>query len=57
MKIDIQCINLSEEQVTVVGLDWYDGKNGYGQANATTLAICYENGRLQLMNNESDPSK
>lgn len=54
MRLDIQCNNESDEQVSIVGLDWYDGKHGYVYSDAPTLAICYENGRIQLMRNESD---
>lgn len=54
MRLDIQCNNESDELVSIVGLDWYDGKHGCLYTDAPTLAICYENGRIQLMRNESD---
>ena len=56
MKLDIRCLeaNLSN---TVVGLDWYDGKNGIAHALCPSLAICYEHGKVQLMCNENDTSK
>ena len=41
----------------VVSLQWYDGKHGLPQPESPTLVICYENGRLQIMVNESDESK
>lgn len=43
-------------EVPVVGLDWYNGKYGYIHALCPTLAICYENGRMQLMCHENDSS-
>lgn len=41
----------------VVGLTWYNGRNGYVEPDCPTLAICYDNGRMQIMRNESDDSK
>lgn len=41
----------------VVGLTWYNGRNGYVDPDCPTLAICYDNGRMQIMRNESDDSK
>lgn len=40
----------------VVGLTWYNGRNGYVEPDCPTLAICYDNGRMQIMRNESDDS-
>ena len=41
----------------VVSLQWYDGKHGLPQPESPTLVICYDNGRLQMMVNESDESE
>lgn len=54
MRLEIQCIDLASEQVSVVGLDWYDGKFGYTHPFCPSLVVCYENGKMQLMCNESD---
>ncbi|XP_063704292.1 WD repeat-containing protein 35 [Culicoides brevitarsis] len=52
MKLNIQCVNLGPSRsLSVVGLCWYHGKISQQRP---TLAICYENGRLQLMRNEND---
>lgn len=56
MLLDVHCLQDSNELASIVGLDWYDGKQGYIYPNCSSLAICYENGRLQLMVDESDPS-
>lgn len=56
MHIEIECLERGHEEVAVVGLDWYNGKNGLMHAGCPCLAICYENGRVQLMCNESDPA-
>ncbi|EFA11044.2 WD repeat-containing protein 35 isoform X1 [Tribolium castaneum] len=54
MQIEIFCNEVTLELIPVVGLDWYNGQNGYMHALCPNLAICYENGRTQIMRNESD---
>ena len=41
----------------VVNLQWYNGRYGYVYREAPTLVICYDNGRMQIMRDESDDSK
>jgi WD repeat-containing protein 35 len=41
----------SLRNIPVVGLNWY---SGYSQSNRPVLAICFENGKIQLMKNEYD---
>lgn len=51
-KLNIQCVQLSSmKSVTIIGLNWY---HGFTQGNRPVLAICYENGKIQLMKNEYD---
>lgn len=51
-KLNIQCVQLSSmRSVSIVGLNWY---SGFAQSNRPILAITYENGKIQLMKNESD---
>lgn len=51
MKLNIQCVSLGQSRsLTVVGLSWYNGHI----SNRPVLAICYENGKMQLMKNEND---
>lgn len=57
MRLEIHCLEYQNAEIPVVGLDWYNGKYGYIHALCPSLAICYENGRMQLMCNENDPSK
>ncbi|KAH0816706.1 hypothetical protein GEV33_006088 [Tenebrio molitor] len=54
MQIEIFCNEVTLELIPVVGLDWYNGQNGHMHALCPNLAICYENGRAQIMRNESD---
>ncbi|PSN48259.1 WD repeat-containing protein 35, partial [Blattella germanica] len=41
----------------VVGMHWYDGKQGYVEQDCPVLAICYQNGCMQIMRGENDDSK
>ena len=40
----------------LAAIDWYDGQNGFVSPDSPALAICYQNGRCQIMKNESDES-
>uniref|UniRef100_A0A7S1KLL8 Anaphase-promoting complex subunit 4 WD40 domain-containing protein n=1 Tax=Percolomonas cosmopolitus TaxID=63605 RepID=A0A7S1KLL8_9EUKA len=44
----------SQDDRQLCGIKWYDGSQGYEDLTAPTLAICYKNGRCQLMTNELD---
>lgn len=55
--MNIQCLTNISQVTRVVSLQWYDGKNGTLQEDAPALVICYDNGRVQLMTNESDESE
>lgn len=35
-------------------IHWYDGGQGYSDIDAPTLAVCYRNGKCQLMRDELD---
>ncbi len=37
-----------------MGVEWYDGVEGFAEPNCPVLAICLDNGRMQLMRYESD---
>ncbi|GJQ66077.1 hypothetical protein Trydic_g5763 [Trypoxylus dichotomus] len=56
MKLNIQCLDPMVTEVTIVGMDWYNGRSGYACASCPALAICYEDGRMQLMRDENDAS-
>eukprot|EP00906_Rhabdomonas_costata_P037007 RCo051982 len=38
----------------IVGLQWYDGSEGFSDAKSPSLAICFESGRAQVMRSEMD---
>ncbi|XP_018578851.1 WD repeat-containing protein 35 isoform X2 [Anoplophora glabripennis] len=54
MRVNVVCHDTNYEQIPIVGLDWYNGINGYMHALCPNLAITFENGRTQVMRNESD---
>ncbi|XP_055618976.1 WD repeat-containing protein 35 [Toxorhynchites rutilus septentrionalis] len=52
MKLNIQCVYLTPaKSITVVGLSWY---HDAVSPNRPVLAVCYENGKMQIMRNEND---
>eukprot|EP00232_Nephroselmis_pyriformis_P019088 CAMPEP_0182899530 /NCGR_PEP_ID=MMETSP0034_2-20130328/28121_1 /TAXON_ID=156128 /ORGANISM="Nephroselmis pyriformis, Strain CCMP717" /LENGTH=1198 /DNA_ID=CAMNT_0025033565 /DNA_START=181 /DNA_END=3774 /DNA_ORIENTATION=- len=40
--------------VNIIGIDWYDGLEGFAEPNAACLALGLDNGRVQLTRNETD---
>ena len=55
--MNIQCLTNISQLARVVALQWYDGKSGFTDEDSPALAICYDNGRVQMMTNETDDSK
>jgi WD repeat-containing protein 35 len=51
------CLTNISQVTRVVSLQWYDGKHGQPQPDSPALVICYDNGRMQIMKNESDEGK
>ncbi|XP_045482678.1 WD repeat-containing protein 35 isoform X2 [Harmonia axyridis] len=56
-KLVIHCLDSPDEEVPIACIDWYSGKHGYINYFCPNLAISYENGRVQLMYNESGSSE
>lgn len=56
MKVNIQCAAVGGgiAAVQVVGLDWYNGRHGYIEQDCPALVVCYYNGAMQIMRNETD---
>jgi hypothetical protein len=40
----------------IVGMEWYNGMNGYTQARVPCLAIGFDSGLIQIMRDERDSS-
>ena len=56
-KIQVLCLNDVTGAVHIAGLEWYSGISGYIEPNCPCLAICFDNGRCQIMRNEGDDGK
>lgn len=52
-KMAIHCLSSVTGAVQLAGLEWYIGK-GYGDPDCPSLAVCFDNGRAQLMRHELD---
>ena len=48
------CVCLRAGTSLIVGVEWYDGVEGHCEPNCPALALCLDNGRMQLMRYESD---
>lgn len=57
MKMTISCLTSSAGAVSIAGVHWYAGTGGYIEPDCPCLAICFDNGRCQVMRYESDESK
>jgi WD repeat-containing protein 35 len=57
MKLNVQCVHNMLGPAQVVGMHWYDGRQGYVEQDCPVLAICYQNGCMQIMRGENDDSK
>ncbi|KAL6750533.1 intraflagellar transport protein [Haematococcus lacustris] len=53
-KVPLYCNEGYAGSSQVVGVEWYDGILGLAEPNCPVLAICLDNGRMQLMRYESD---
>ncbi|KAK9510816.1 hypothetical protein O3M35_005521 [Rhynocoris fuscipes] len=55
MQVNIQCFpSLVMSGVPVVGMAWYDGRNGYVEEDCPCFAICYQTGQVQIMRHQND---
>ena len=52
--VPLYAIEDSVGAVQIVGIHWYDGAEGYSDPSAPSLAIAFENGRVQVMRSDSD---
>ncbi|XP_065063167.1 WD repeat-containing protein 35-like [Rhopilema esculentum] len=55
-KLTSYCLSNVTGAVRVSGLEWYDGSYGYTEPNCPCLAVCFDNGRSQIMRHEMDES-
>lgn len=57
MKMTISCLTNATGAVSIAGIHWYAGTGGYIEPECPCLAICFDNGRCQIMRYENDESK
>ncbi|XP_077990221.1 WD repeat-containing protein 35-like isoform X1 [Glandiceps talaboti] len=53
-KLSLHCLTNVTGAVKIAGIDWYNGSGGYVEPGCPCLAICFDNGRAQVMRNEMD---
>ncbi|KAM6969516.1 WD repeat-containing protein 35 [Tautogolabrus adspersus] len=54
MKMSISCLTNATGAVSIAGIHWYAGSGGYVEPDCPCLAICFDNGRCQIMRYEND---
>ncbi|XP_048590308.1 WD repeat-containing protein 35-like isoform X2 [Nematostella vectensis] len=55
-KLTLFCLTNVTGAVRITGINWYSGADGYSDADIPCLAICFDNGRMQIMRHELDES-
>ncbi|CAH1774582.1 unnamed protein product [Owenia fusiformis] len=53
-KLQVYCLANVTGAIQLAGIQWYNGVNGYVEPGCPCLAICFDNGRCQIMRNEND---
>lgn len=53
-KVPVLCQNGVAEAYKVAAVEWYNGTHGFFEENCPRLAVCFDNGRCQLMRTELD---
>ncbi|ELT97636.1 hypothetical protein CAPTEDRAFT_160931 [Capitella teleta] len=53
-KLMIYCLTGVTTSLRIAAVQWYNGNHGYLEPNCPCLAVCFDNGRCQIMRTESD---
>nr|CAB3267696.1 WD repeat-containing protein 35 [Phallusia mammillata] len=53
-KVELHCLVNVTGAVSISALEWYNGRMGYIEQDCPCLAVCFDNGRCQIMRNEAD---
>lgn len=56
MKMKLNCLVNVTGAISIAGIHWYHGQEGYVEPDCPCLAICFDNGRCQIMRHENDQS-
>ncbi|XP_048354934.1 WD repeat-containing protein 35 isoform X1 [Sphaerodactylus townsendi] len=54
MKMKMNCLVNVTGAFSIAGIHWYPGTEGYVEPDCPCLAICFDNGRCQIMRHEND---
>ncbi|RMC17193.1 hypothetical protein DUI87_05770 [Hirundo rustica rustica] len=54
VKMKMSCLVNLTGAFSIAGIHWYHGTQGYIEPNCPCLAVCYDNGRCQIMRDEND---
>ncbi|MBZ3891275.1 WD repeat-containing protein 35, partial [Sciurus carolinensis] len=54
MKMKLKCLVNVTGAISIAGIHWYHGTEGYVEPDCPCLAICFDNGRCQIMKHEND---
>uniref|UniRef100_A0A8C9FCA5 WD repeat domain 35 n=1 Tax=Pavo cristatus TaxID=9049 RepID=A0A8C9FCA5_PAVCR len=54
VKMKLSCLVNLTGAFRIAGIHWYHGTEGYVEPDCPCLAVCYENGRCQIMRDEND---
>ncbi|XP_054833887.1 WD repeat-containing protein 35 [Eublepharis macularius] len=54
MKMKMNCLVNVTGAFSIAGIQWYPGTEGYVEPDCPCLAICFDNGRCQIMRHEND---
>lgn len=55
--MSVSCLTNTTGAVSIAGIHWYAGTGGYVEPDCPCLAICFDNGRCQIMRYENDESE
>ncbi|XP_021561959.1 WD repeat-containing protein 35 isoform X2 [Carlito syrichta] len=54
MQMILNCLVNVTGAISIAGIHWYHGTEGYVEPDCPCLAICFDNGRCQIMRHEND---
>ncbi|NXQ88879.1 WDR35 protein, partial [Nyctibius grandis] len=54
VKMKLSCLVNVTGAFSIAGIHWYHGTEGYIEPDCPCLAVCYDNGRCQIMREEND---
>ncbi|XP_058282761.1 WD repeat-containing protein 35 isoform X1 [Hylobates moloch] len=54
IKMKLSCLVNVTGAISIAGIHWYHGTKGYVEPDCPCLAVCFDNGRCQVMRHEND---